>query len=305
MDGARRSWMAAAGRRERALDFALLLPLLAVLAAFLFYPLVYGLDLSLNRTEGFEVTTPVGLEHYVRALFGDAVFRQGLVNTLVLTVAAVVLQTGAGLLLAMLVSETRRGQTLFRVVFIAPFILAPVAAGTVWKFMYAPFYGISPAIGNALGIELAGFAPLADPTLALWAIVLVLMWRFAGFSMVVYLAAMQSIPRELYEYGELEGIGRGARLRRITWPMLWPQTFALTLLTTIGTLRVFDLVWIMTAGGPGHATETVATYVYTTAFRSLDLGYAQAMATILMSLIVALAFVEYRLLGPRAEAVSA
>ena len=145
---------------------------------------------------------------------------------------------------------------------------------------------------------------LADPGIALWAIVLVFAWRFAGFSMVVYLAAMQSIPRELYEYGEHEGIGRIARLRRITWPMLWPQTFALTLLTTIGTLRTFDLVWIMTAGGPGHATETVATYVYTTAFRSLDLGYAQAMATVLMVLIIALTVIEYRLLNPRAESVN-
>ena len=96
-----------------------------------------------------------------------------------------------------------------------------------------------------------------------------------------------------------------ATTRRITWPLLWPQTFALTLLTTIGTLRVFDLVWMMTAGGPGHATETAATYVYTTAFRSIDVGYAQAMATILMVLILGLAVVEYRLLNPRAEAAAA
>jgi raffinose/stachyose/melibiose transport system permease protein len=116
---------------------------------------------------------------------------------------------------------------------------------------------------------------------------------------------MQSIPREYYEHAELEGIGRLGRLRRITWPLLWPQTFALTLLTSIATLRVFDLIWITTAGGPGHATETVATYVYTTAFRSLDIGYAQAMATILLVLIVVLAVLEYRLLNPRAEAVSA
>jgi ABC-type sugar transport system permease subunit len=122
--------------------------------------------------------------------------------------------------------------------------------------------------------------------------------------MVVYLAAIRAIPREYYEHGELEGIGRLSRLRRITWPLLWPQTLALTVLTTIGTLRVFDLVWIMTAGGPGHATETVATYVYSTAFRSQDPGYAQAMATILIVLIVVLAAIEYRLLGPRAEAVT-
>jgi ABC-type sugar transport system permease subunit len=215
-----------------------------------------------------------------------------------------VLQTGLGLLLAVLVAETRRGKTLFRIAFVAPFVLAPVAAGMVWKFMYAPFFGIVPSVGGVFGLDLAGVAPLGDPAIALWAVVLVFVWRFAGFSMVVYLAAMQSIPREYYEHGELEGIGRLARLRRITWPLLWPQTFALTLLTTIATLRVFDLIWIMTAGGPSHATETVATYVYTTAFRSLDVGYAQAMATILMVLIVALAVIEYRLLNPRAEAVA-
>ncbi|HEX4898390.1 MAG TPA: sugar ABC transporter permease [Candidatus Limnocylindrales bacterium] len=296
--------MTAAGRRERALDLTLLLPVLGLLAAFLFYPLVYGLDLSLNATEGFEVTGSVGLAHYARALFGDAVFRQGLANTLVFTTAAVVLQTGTGLGLAVLVAETRRGRTLFRIAFVAPFILAPVAAGTVWKFMYAPFFGIVPSVGSLAGLDLSGVAPLAEPAVALWAIVLVFAWRFAGFSMVVYLAAMQSIPREYYEQGEIEGIGRLARLRRITWPLVWPQTFALTLLTSIATLRIFDLVWIMTAGGPEHATETVSTYVYTTAFRSQDVGYAQAMATILMILIVVLAVVEYRLLNPRAEAAA-
>jgi raffinose/stachyose/melibiose transport system permease protein len=297
--------MTAAARRERALDLSLLLPVIGLLGAFLFYPLFYGLDLSVNATEGFEVTGPVGLEHYARALLGDAVFRQGLVNTLVFTAATVVLQTGVGLLLAVLVAETRRGRTLFRIVFVAPFVLAPVAAGAVWKFMYAPFFGIIPSIGGALGVDLSLVAPLADPTFALWAIVLVFAWRFAGFSMVVYLAAMQAIPREYYEQGELDGIGRLTRLRRITWPLVWPQTFALTLLTTIATLRVFDLVWIMTAGGPGHATETVSTYVYSTAFRSLDVGYAQAMATILMVVIVALAVVEYRVLNPRVEAATA
>jgi raffinose/stachyose/melibiose transport system permease protein len=296
--------MTSAGLRERALDFALLLPIVGLLAAFLFYPLVYGLDLSLNATEGFEVIGSVGLEHYARALFGDAVFRQGLVNTLVFTAAAVVLQTGLGLALAVLVAETRRGRTLFRIAFVMPFVLAPVAAGTVWKFMYAPFFGMVPSVGGALGLDVSGVAPLADPAFALWAIVLVFAWRFAGFSMVVYLAAMQAIPREYYEQGELDGIGRLERLRRITWPLLWPQTFALTLLTSIATLRVFDLIWIMTAGGPGHATETVATYVYTTAFRSLDVGYAQAMATILMVVIVALTVVEYRLLNPRVEAAN-
>jgi ABC-type sugar transport system permease subunit len=293
------------GARERLIDLSFLAPTLLVLGAFLLYPLLYGLDLSLNRTVGFEVAEPIGLEHYARAIFGDAVFRQGLANTAVLTGAAVVLQTGLGLILAVLISEVRWGRTLFRVAFAAPFVIASVAAGAVWSFMYAPFFGVVPSIGSFLGIDASTFAPLADPTTALWAIVVAFVWRYAGFVSVIYVAAIQSIPKDYFEYAQLEGISWWSRLRRITWPLLWPQTFALTLLTTIATLRVFDLVWIMTAGGPGHATETVATHVYTTAFRSLDVGYAQAMATILMVVIVALAIIEYRFLNRRAEAVAA
>ena len=291
--------------RERLVDLVFVVPVLVLIAAFLVYPLLYGIDLSLNRTEGFDVVEPVGLDNFAHALLGDAVFRQGLGNTLLLTGAAVILQTGVGLLLAVLISEVRWGRTFFRVAFAAPFVLASVAAGAVWSFMDAPFFGVVPSIAGAIGLDASQFAPLGDPATALWAIVVAFVWRYAGFASVVYVAAIQSIPRDYYESAELEGIGWFQRLRRITWPLLWPQTFALTLLTTIATLRVFDLIWIMTQGGPGHATETVATYVYTTAFRSNDLGYAQAMATMLMVVIVALAVVEYRLLQRRVEAVAA
>jgi len=292
---------AGSSTRERLVDLSFVAPVLVLLAVFLLYPLLYGLDLSLNRTSGFEVVEPIGLEHYARALLGDAVFRQSLANTLALTAAAVVLQTGVGLVLAVLMSDSRVGRTFFSAIFAAPFVLASVAVGAVWGFIYSPFFGIVPSLGAALGFDTSTFAPLADPSTALWAIVVVLVWRYAGFASVIYLAAIQSIPREYYEVGELEGITWFGRLRRITWPLLWPQTFALALLTTIGTLRVFDLVSIMTAGGPDHATETVATHIYTTAFRSQDLGYAQAMATILMGVMIALAIVEHRLMDPRAR----
>jgi raffinose/stachyose/melibiose transport system permease protein len=289
---------------NRAADVAFVAPVLIVLAVFLFYPLVYGLDLSLHRTEGFEVAGPITLDNYVRAIAGDSVFARGLVNTLVFTAAAVVLQIGLGLLLAHLVLGVRRGRTILQLAFIAPFVVASVAAGAVWKFLFAPFFGIVPSLGAALGIDTSTVAPLGDPSIALWAVLVAFLWRFAGFAMVVYAGAIEALPREYGEVAALDGAGPIDRLRRVTWPLLWPQTFALVLLTTIGTLRIFDLVWIMTAGGPEHATETVATLVYTTAFRSLDVGYAQSMAVILMVLILALSVIEYRLLNPRAEAVS-
>ena len=278
--------------------------MLVLLGGVLFYPLVYGIVLSTHQSQGFEPTQFVGLEHYARAVFGDAVFHRSVVNTMVFTGAAVVLQTGMGLLLAVLVADVGRGRTLFLVAFSAPFVLASVAVGAVWKFLYAPFFGIAATVGSALGYDASTVAPLADADTALWAVMAAFLWRFAGFSMVVYVAAIRALPRDYYDLAVLEGASWWQRLRNITWPLLWPQTFALVLLTTIGTVRVFDMIWIMTAGGPAHATETVATHVYTSAFRFLDIGYAQAMAMILLLVILILTIVEYRLLNPRAEMVS-
>jgi raffinose/stachyose/melibiose transport system permease protein len=291
------------GAREGAIDLLFLLPTLAILAGFLLYPLVYGVFLSLHDTRGFDLTNFVGLDHYARAILGDAVFHRSLVNTVLFTGAAVVLLTGLGLFLAVLVADVRRGRTFFRLVFFAPFVLAPVAVGAVWKFLYAPFFGIVATVGSALGFHTLTIAPLADADTALWAVMIAFLWRFAGLNMVVYLAAIQALPREYYEYALLEGAGRFQQFRRITWPLLWPQTFILVLLTTLGTLRIFDMMWIMTGGGPSHATETVATDVYVTAFRFLQVGYAQAMAMILLLLILLLTVVEYRILDRRAEMV--
>lgn len=290
--------------RERVLDLLFLGPTLLVLGAFLLYPLVYGIVLSLHDTQGFALSDFVGLDHYARAIFGDAVFQRSLINTILFAAVAVALQTGIGLGLAVLVADVKRGRWFLQFVFFAPFVLASVAVGTVWKFLYAPFFGIVPAVGGAFGFETQTFAPLADADFALWAIMLAFLWRFAGFNMVVYLAAIQALPHEYFEHARIEGAGRFQQFRQVLWPLLWPQTFGLVLLTTLGTLRIFDMVWIMTAGGPSHATETVATDVYVTAFRFLDIGYAQAMAMILLVVIMLVTVVEYRLLNRRAELVS-
>ena len=291
-------------RREGAIDLLFLLPTLAVLAVFLVYPLAYGIVLSLHDTHGFDITNFVGLNNYAHAIFGDAVFHQSLLNTVLFTGAAVVLQTGLGLFLAVLVAEVKRGRTFFQFAFFVPFVLASVAVGAVWKYLYAPYFGIAATVGSGLGLNTLTVAPLADVHTALWAIMAAVLWRFVGFNMVVYLAAIQALPPGYYEHATLEGASRFQRFRRITWPLLWPQTFTLVLLTTIGTLRIFDMVWIMTEGGPSHATETVATDVYSTAFRFFQVGYAQAMAMILLVVIVLITIVEYRILNRRAETVS-
>lgn len=290
--------------RERAIDLLFLAPILVILAGFLVYPLVYGIVLSLHDTKGFELSAFVGLDHYAHAILGDAVFQRSLLNTFVFTAVAVCLVTGLGLFLAVLVADTTRGTRFFQFVFFAPFFLAPVAVGVVWKFLYAPYFGVAATVGSAVGLHTLTIAPLADANVALWAIMAAFLWRFAGFNMVIYLAGIQSLSPEYREYAVLEGATRFQQFRHVTWHLLWPQTFALVLLTTLGTLRIFDMVWVMTAGGPSHATETVATDVYATAFRFLQVGSAQSMAMILLVVILLLAVIEYRILNRRAEMVS-
>ncbi len=237
-------------RRDRAIDLLFLLPILLILAGFLVYPLVYGIALSLHNNQGFELTAFVGLDNYAHAIFGDAVFQRSLLDTVLFTGVAVVLQTGLGLFLAVLVADVKHGRTFFRIAFFAPFVLASVAVGTAWKFLYAPYFGVAATVGSALGFDTATVAPLADAHTALWAIMAAFLWRFAGFNMVVYLAGIQALSRDYYEYAVLEGASRFQQFRRVTWPLLWPQTFPLVMLTTLGTLRIFDMVWVMTGAVP-------------------------------------------------------
>jgi CubicO group peptidase (beta-lactamase class C family) len=136
---------------------------------------------------------------------------------------------------------------------------------------------------------------------ALWAIMGAFVWRWAGFNTVIYLAGLQSIPREYHEAAMIEGAGGLPRFRHITWPLLLPYTYTVVLLTTMGTLRIFDLMWIMTQGGPAHATETIATYIFTIAFRFLRVGYAQSLAFILLALVVLLTLLLTLTLRKRAN----
>jgi ABC-type sugar transport system permease subunit len=174
----------------------------------------------------------------------------------------------------------------------------------VWEYLFSPYLGPLSALATRLGLEGAGFSVLGDSRLVLAGIMAAFLWRYLGFNMVVYLAGLKSISSEYYEAADLDGVTWLGRLRHITWPLLMPQTFVLVVLTTIGTLQLFDLVWIMTQGGPANASQTVGTYLYTTAFQDNDLGYAEAMAFILFAIVALLGILEMGLLRRRVERIT-
>jgi raffinose/stachyose/melibiose transport system permease protein len=276
----------------------------ALLACVLAYPLVSGLRLSLQRTTGLGRGEFVGLDNYVEALLRDGIFHQALGNTVAFTMVAIVLETGVGLVLAILISELRRGRLPYRMIFFAPVVLSAAAVGSVWQWMYAPYFGLFTNAAAALGLAEVSSSMLASQATALWAIMGAFVWRWAGFNTVIYLAGLQSIPKEFYEAAMIEGAGGLGRFRHITWPLLLPYTYTVVLLTTMGTLRVFDMMWIMTQGGPAHATETIATYIFTTAFRFQRVGYAQSLAFILLALVALLTLLLTVTLRKRANQVA-
>ena len=280
------------------------LPVFVLLACVLAYPLASGLLLSLRRTTGANTGEFVGLDNYIEALFRDGIFHQAVGNTVAFTIVAIVLQTGVGLLLAILISEVRRGRLPYRMIFFAPVVLSAAAVGSVWQWIYAPYFGLFTNLAATLGLADVHASPLASQATALWAIMGAFVWRWAGFNTVIYLAGLQSIPREYHEAAMIEGAGGLRRFRHVTWPLLLPYTYTVVLLTTMGTLRIFDMMWIMTQGGPAHATETIATYIFTTAFRFLRIGYAQSLAFILLAMVVLLTLLLTVTLRKRANEVA-
>jgi ABC-type sugar transport system permease subunit len=278
-----------------------LLPLLLILAVFLVFPLVSGLLISFHRTNGMSTGEFVYLENYAEALFRDGIFGQALRNTLIFTAGAIVLQTGTGLFLAILISEVHRGRLIYRMVFFGPVVLSMVAVGFVWLWIYAPYFGILSNVLNALGVAEIYYGVLGGQNTALAGIMGAFLWRWSGFNTVIYLAGMQSISNEYYEAARIDGANGFQRFWYITWPLLLPQTYIIVLLTTMGTLKIFDFMWIMTEGGPNHATETVATYIYVTAFRFFRVGYGSAMAFILFAVVLIVTLLEVRVLRGRVD----
>ena len=278
-----------------------LLPLLLILVVFLVFPLVSGLLISFHRTNGMSTGEFVYLENYAEALFRDGIFGQALRNTLIFTAGAIVLQTGTGLFLAILISEVHRGRLIYRMVFFAPVVLSMVAVGFVWLWIYAPYFGILSNVLNALGVAEIYYGVLGGQNTALAGIMGAFLWRWSGFNTVIYLAGMQSISNEYYEAARIDGANGFQRFWYITWPLLLPQTYIIVLLTTMGTLKIFDFMWIMTEGGPNHATETVATYIYVTAFRFFRVGYGSAMAFILFAVVLTVTLLEVRVLRRRVD----
>jgi raffinose/stachyose/melibiose transport system permease protein len=254
-----------------------LLPALLVYGLFLLYPIAQSVRYSMYSWNGFgPLEDFVGLENF-RDVFADARFRASLTHNLIIVGLSLVIQLPAAMALAMLLNAKLRGRAVMRTVFFAPYVLSEVVTGVVWRQILRPDGLLDQSLdGVGLGGWVQGW--LSDPAVVLYALFFVISWKYFGFHMILYLAGRQNIPKELTEAATTDGANAWQVFRHVTLPLLGPTIRISVFLSVIGAIQLFDMVWVLTQGGPVHASETMAVTMYNYGFRRFEVGYATAIS---------------------------
>jgi sn-glycerol 3-phosphate transport system permease protein len=284
-------------RRWRIQPYLFLLPSLVFLTTFTYYPILFSLRLSLYQASATVAhPTFVGLKNYTN-LAADPIFGQVLENSAEFLAGTVPVTVGLALLLALLLNRPHLLTTPFRTAFFYPTLLPLVGAAAIWLFVYTPGYGLIDVYLHGLtggGVNWLGSAQLALP-----AVMILTVWKNAGYYMLFYLAGLQTIPAELYEAGRLEGASWWQQFRAITWPLLGPTTLFVVLIASINAFQSVDQIWLMTGGGPDNRTNLLLFYVYLVAFQFFDLGKAATLTVFLLAVLMAIAAVSFGFLERR------
>ena len=269
-------------------------PAVVLLVVFVYFPVVDNLRLSLYRWNAFSPKEVwIGLDNY-RALGADPVFWSSLFNNIAYAVVSVIFQVGGGLVLAAILEELIRGRWkgFFRTVYFIPAVLSLTITGLLFQFMYNPQIGLVNGLLDSLGLDAWKHSWLGESATAIWAIIAMSQWQSIGYVMVLFIVAMQRIPRELYEAAYLDGASRVQAFRRITVPLVREMTLLAMIITVSGAFLVFNEVQVMTAGGPSNSSHTLGTWLYKSAFFNDQMGYAAAIAVVIFVITLAAAIIQ-------------
>jgi len=288
--------------RELALIWIFLAPSLVIFALYRIVPLVWNAILSFQFWSPYKPATFAGIYHYEEMLFYDEAFWETLWNTLIFMSSAPV---GIALALgvALLVDTRIRGRNVYRTIVFMSYPVMTVAVGIIWQWLYNEKVGLINYVLISLGIVDQGIPFLESFDYALLAVMVASIWQVIGFYMIILLTGLQSIPPSLYDAAAIDGANAVQRFRRITLPLIRPSLFLCFVIGIINSFTAFDLIFVMTGGGPGHATDLLITYIYSTAFKLSKFDYAAAMTVVNFLLFLALAFAANRLAGGEAGAV--
>ena len=278
-------------------DALFVLPALLIFTIFFVYPVLSSFYFSLTDWDGLNPQMAfVGLDNFVK-MAGDRHFWSALRNTFKYAFLVTIIQNALGLALAMAVTD--RMFRHFRVLFLIPALLSSMAIGTIWSYLYEPNFGAINQMLAAVGLTSLQQNWLGDPKLALYSLIATNTWRWVGMSMIIYLAGLQAIPVTIQEAASIDGVSPWQRFRHVTFPLIAPAFTINIVLSMIGSLKVFDIIYIMTQGGPGRATESITTYIFKRAFNFNQFGYGTAIAIVMFAIILVLSAIQLTLLLKR------
>jgi raffinose/stachyose/melibiose transport system permease protein len=273
----------------------MLAPALLLCGIFIFIPAtltIIGSFYSFGLTS--QNWTWVGPNNYIRAA-QDPIFWVALRNNVIIVVGSIVLQVGIGTVLAAILDRgLPSGKTFFRTIIFMPMVVSAVAVALIWLIILDPNIGILNAIVKSLGLAPPQRGWLGDPNISIYVVLVVAAWQYTGFMMVLILAGLQGIPKELYEAASLDGATGLRAFWHITLPSIRNVIIVAALITTIGGFKVFDFIFVLTQGGPANATQVLGTYIYLQAFNLTNMGYANAIAVVLLVIAVALGWLQLK-----------
>lgn len=278
----------------------LLPPALLLFTLFVMLPLGESAYYSFFSWNGYGAPSDfVGLENYQR-IAGHSVFHKAVGNTLKIVAISILLQMPLALFLALLIYRKTPTNAVFRLIFFVPYILAEVAAGLIWSFVFDGNYGVIASVAQSLGTE--SFFILADRDWAFVAVMTVIVWKYFGFHMMIYIAALQSVPEDLIEAARIEGARRPQIVRYVQIPHIKPAIIVSAFFAIIGALQVFDIIIPLTNGGPSNQTHTIVTYLYTFGLTRLNIGFGSAVGVILFIAAIVVAIFYQRFFMQRGQA---
>jgi ABC-type sugar transport system permease subunit len=282
-------------QKRQSAGYLFILPALFFFIAFLVYPLVHTIYLSLTEWAGFDLKkiTFVGFDNF-KLLLPDWIFWKALRNTLSFVIGTTVFLNLLGLSLALFLNNSRRLTHIIRTLIFVPVLLSPVIVGVMWSRILDPFGVLNQILQKINAIKTPIFW-LGDKRIALLSVIGATVWQWVGYDMILYLTGLQQIPEELYEAAMIDGANKWHLLRYITLPLLKGIATMVILLNLIGGVRVFDIVYVMTKGGPNHNTEVLATHLYEVAFWFNKMGYASVIAVVILVLSLLFAYFRNRL----------
>lgn len=278
--------------RNNVVGYSFIIPNLIGYCIFVFIPVIFSFVLSVMKWDGSQAPMEfVGLANFAE-IFGDRVFRSSFVHTVQYALMTVLPTLILSLLLAVLLNSKIKGVAVFRTAFYFPYIASIVAVGAVWNMLFQPEFGPVNEMLKFIGVD---NPPkwVVSRDWAMVAVSIVSIWKYMGYYMIVYLAALQGISSSLYEAAQIDGANGWQRLWYITIPMLTPTTFFVLIMLTIQCFKVFDLVYVMTVGGPGNATKTLVNYIYEKAFTGWEFGPASAAAIILFAVVLVITLIQF------------